>query len=907
MADFSPPLISGYVKLTRFSQIKIDKAYEDGFLSLRTAEPSLGTPTSRTLTEVGSAYYFPIFGISNTYLGSRKFSGNDSIMMRNRNIGIGGQTNPTFNVDISGSLRALEAQLTVLSASLIVPASVGTTTLSILYPSGVFINSDLTVNGNMRINNLTAESLVVTKFLSAANFFRNNEIITVLTLTGAAINTDISVTGNLTATNIFATSSINTPVLNANLINATNFNTTNMTVVCSLSVANDIYVNNIFGKIAIDPTSALVYNTNNQLTYSGTLDYTFTVHPTDKFSSDDVNVTRSPNGAYDLDQWPDNPSGAKDPGGFKPFFKSIQGVLDYVKRSGIFGNRLFIRVYGDVVNNEQRPNGVDGTTPTDRSGLYSSLRTVTGNLTSAFYSTEWLGSNYPHLTAAGLKGGEFIWSNDGNVPYGDIYGLIIETINFNQLQIIGHQNIGRFRNRNTPRNPDIAVNLGSGVTLTPHYNTGGEARDFYWGHKIMNLPPCNVSIRAYVWGGNPLSGFNTFGTQASSWKDVRTNHFVTFYPAYMDANTNMLTYMRDICLEFDSSTYINRGLFIETGYLNTMACSIACLGTSMYTDGALCLNSNQAVWRMGDYYASINPFFLARWDRRSSADIRALNVSRPDGELFDNINMMPAYGIAVIGNQMYDRPLYQPGEDPRNRKRPTLVWAETSKNTGLFTIRNGAGARLVDYGTPQRIYGYFGQHSTSIILDNSFNAPSIWHMFNNANLYTMPYYFRTNTFALSTRNVRFNNTGENPTRRVEFFDPTSLLERFNFQFCQFEGGFSYMVLNDWGLRSWTFGQVSPTIDYDYSPFASKNNNAVTPGYVFRTDGLADLSGSLFGIGAFNMIESFGSINIIGNRFLKLNTPEGLRRIENMGYGVMEDPLGGDFQPFDLDWYAESLR
>jgi hypothetical protein len=904
MASFSPPLISGYVKLTRFSQIKIDKAYEDGFLSLRTAEPSLGTPTGRTLTEVGSAYYFPVFGISNTYLGSRKFSGNDSIMMRNKNIGIN-NSNPQFNIDIFGSLRAIEAQITRLSAQFIVP-SPGATTLSLTYPSGVFINSDITANGNLLVRNITAENVFITNILSATNFFKENEIVTVLTLTGGFVDTNISVAGNLTASNIVALSSISAPTLSATQINSTNFNTTNMTVVNTLSVANDIYVNNIFGKIAIDPTSALVYNPNNQLTYSGSLNYTFTVHPTDKYATDDLDVTRSPNGLYDVDQFPNFPPGTNDPGGFKPFFQSVQAVLDYVRRSGIFGNVLFIKVFGDVVNNERRPNGL--TVPTDKSGTYSSLRTFTGNLTSAFYSTEWLGTNHPHLTAAGIKGGEFIWSDDGNVPYGDITGLELYPLNFNQLHIIGCQNIGRFKNRNTPRNPDIAVNTGSGVTLTPHYNTDGEARDFYLDGKVFNLPPANISLRAYVWGGNPAQGFGTFGTQASAWKDVKTNNFVNFYPVYIDINTVTIFLPRDVCFEMDSNTYISKGFFVESGYILGRAFSLAAQGTSMYTDGVICLNSNQSSLVLGSYYPSINPFFLARWDQRTTEDVRALNVQRPDGELHDSISMFPSYGIALIGNTMFDRFNFDPGQDPRNRKRPTLVWNEINRNTGLITVRNSAQCRFIDYGTPQRIYGYLGQHATTVILDNTFNAPSMFHFFNNAMLYTMPYYFRTETFQLSTKNVRFNNTGENPSLRQEFFDSDNPFEKYNFQFLQYEGGFSYASYYDWGLRTWTFGQVAATIDFDYTPFASRNNGAITPNFVFRTDGLADLSGSLFGLGAFNMIDSVaGGRNVIGNRFIRLNSPENLRLINTQGYGSMEDPLGGDFQPFDLDWYAESLR
>lgn len=903
MAEFSPPLISGYVKLTRFSQIKIDKAYEDGFVSLRTAEPSLGTPVGQTTrTEVGSAYYFPIFGIGRNYLASRKFTGNDTLMMRNNNIGFNNPF-PTFNFDISGSLRAIEGQIGTLSANALRP-SPGATTLSISYPSGVSIDGNVSVAGNLTVGSITAENVFITTLLTAQNFVRDTEVVYVLTLTGASVETDISITGNLTATNVFASSAIFTPVVNASAINARDFVTVTMTVASSLSVANDIYVNNIFGKIAIDPTSALIYNNNNQLTYSGSLNYEFFVHPTDKFSTDNLDTVRSPDGAWDNTVMSN--AGIDGNTRFKPFFKSIQGALDYIRRSGIFGNIITIRVFGDVVNNERRPNG--GTTPTDESGTYSSLRTVAGNLTSAFFSTEWLGANYPHLTAGGVKGGDFIWSTDGNALFGETTGIEFYNLNFNELRIEGNQNIGSYRNRNTPKNIDIALFAGSGVTQTPFYNSGGEALDYYHERKVFDMPPVNITQRIYVWGGNPLSGWNarfeTFNTPASNWTDLKTNNFITHTPVFYKANPTLFTQFRDICFEMESNTYKSRGFFVEQGFIRSVCSTWAILGTSMYQDGAISLNSGQVKFLADINYPTVDPFFLARWDQTSAAAVRALGVVRPDGELFDSINIFPQYGLAIVGNQTFDRQGFAAGEDPNNKKVPTLVWNETNPATGLFTIRDSAETRLWDHN-PNGTYGFRGQHPTSVILDGSFNAPSLYFMYNSAMLYTSPYVFRTSTFALSTKNINFNNTGQDPTFRRTFFDSNDVNEKYNFQFLRFGGGFSYYLYNDWGLRNWVFGQTPNTIDYEYTPFVCLNNGANNPDFVFLSNGFADLFGSLFGLGAFNMID--GGRNITGRRFMRVTSPQGLRRIDTLGYGLMEDPLGGDFQPFEMDWYAPSLR
>ncbi len=904
--ELTPPLISGYVKLTKFAQIRIDRAYESGFISLRTAEPSLGIPSSRTLTDGNAPYYFPIFGISDTYLGSRKYSGNDSIMMRNKNIGIN-NSNPQYSIDINGGLRAVNSIIPTLSTSFIVPSSNTNPVLNIKHTGGTYIENDLNVQGTTYVNNLTATNIVARNIQAQTTEFVNT-LLTVLTLTGASIDTDVSVTGNLTATNVIATSSVTTPIVNTQLINTSELFTTNMTVVSTLSVGSDIYVNNIFGKIAIDPTSALIYNPNNQLTFSGLLNYTFVVHPTDKFSTDDFNTVRSPRGEYDVVNYYTPPGVDPLPGVYRPFFKSIQGVLDYVERSGLFGNQLSIRVFGDVVNNERRPTGLGSITPEDESGNYSSLKTVTGNLTSAFYSTEWLGANYPALTAAGIKGGEFVWSLDGNNPFGQIYGIVLPNLNFNTIFIRGNQNIGRFNNRNTPKNIDVALLAGSGIEQTPFYNINNDARDFYWDHKICDMPPCNISQRVYVWGGNPLSGFGTFGEDPNLWLDLKTNNFITYYPVYLETPTTLAFIFRDLSFEFDSNTYINRGFFVESGYLSLVSSTIAMLGTSMYLDGALSLHSSNTRLHIATNYSSVDPFFLFIWDVTSSAtgvnrvlgiqdaaQIRDnLQVLRPDGQQYDSRNIFPHYGLAIIGNP--------PG------KQPTLVWNETNKQCGLITLRNGAQARVLTFATNQRTYGFLGNHGSMVILGGQFNAPSLYHVNNNVMLMNTQWVFRTDNFALSAKNVRFNNTGEDPTNRLEFFNSTDPKERFNFQYLQFEGGFTNYQMNSDSLRvlrPWAFAQIETTPDAQYSSFISINNNADEPGYTFATTNLVDLSGSLFSLGSFNQIK--GDNNIFGNRFLRTIQPQQLKRIGEFGYGFVIDPIGGNSAPYEMDFYAPSLR
>jgi hypothetical protein len=547
--------------------------------------------------------------------------------------------------------------------------------------------------------------------------------------------------------------------------------------------------------------------------------------------------------------------------------------------------------------------------PTDESGTYSSLRTTTGNLTSAFFSTEWLGSNYPHLTAAGIKGGEFIWSADGNALFGQTVGLEFYDINFNTVRIHGCQNIGSRRNRNTPKNVDIALLAGSGFEETPFYNREGEALDYYHNNKIFDMPPVNITQRLYVWGGDALSGWNnrfdTFNTPASNWTDVNTRNTISHTPVFYQTNPTLFLEVRNVCFEMISNSYISRGFYMDRGYMRSISSSWAALGTSMYRDGVISLNSEQAKLVADVTVPSVNPFFLARWDQTDSDDIRALGVVRPDEELFDNINMFPTYGLAFIGNQIYDRQGFAPGEDPDNRKVPTLIWNETNPNTGLLSLRDGAQCVLWDHN-PSQTYGYRAEHASSIILENAFNAPSLYFLYNGANLYNGPYVFRTNTFALSTKNINLNTEGESPSYKLTFYQPDEFSdERFNFQALRFDGGFSYYSYVDYGLRSWVFGQTTANIDYEYTPFVSVNNGANNPNFTFLSNGFADLSGSLFGLGSFNMMD--GRRNVSGRRFLRITSPQGLRRIDSLGYGLLEDPIGGDFQPFEMDWYAPSLR
>jgi hypothetical protein len=334
--ETTPPSVSNSVKLANLTDPNINtRAYQEGYISLPFVEPSLGVPTGNTLTESNSSYYFPVFGINNNYSLSRKFTGNDSLVLRNKNLGVN-NPNPQFNVDVSGTVRSTAATITTLSANNIVP-SAGNTNITFSAVSGIVFNSNVNITGQTTVNNLTANNLLTTNFNAVCAQF-TDIIINTVVLTGGQINNAVSISGNVSATNAFILSSTRTGTLVANSINTNLLSAQTLIVGNSLSAKNDIYATNIFGRIQIDPTSPFSYNGDNQLTFNRNIDYYVGVKPTDPFSSDDVNLPRTTTGQYSAVGF--------DVEGFilKPFFKNIQAAIDYGAVNGLQGNSYNIFV-----------------------------------------------------------------------------------------------------------------------------------------------------------------------------------------------------------------------------------------------------------------------------------------------------------------------------------------------------------------------------------------------------------------------------------------------------------------------------------------------------------------------------------------------------------------------------------
>jgi hypothetical protein len=875
--DSKPTPISGLIKLTKLSYLANNKARNAGFVSLETAEPSLGLPSGRTLTSPGTAYYFPIFAISDDYEISRKYTGRDTLSFKNRNVGYN-NTDPIFNFDINGSLRATNANIVTLSTAVLNPTTVGGSLL-MNYTGGVQVSSTLNVLGNVIVPILSAGTVTTNRIAAASAFFVNTYL-TVFTLTGADIYVpganagDVTTTGNVTATNMFAASSIRANTLSAARL-ITNALTANVaTITNTLSVGQDLYAANIYGKLDLDPTSALYYNSDNRLSYSGSLNYEFAVYPGEPNSTDDPNISRTTSGDV---------SAAKVSGGaLKPFFKSINGAFNYARVNGLFGNAFIVRVYGDIVEGERRPNTV--TTLTDDSGKYSGLTTRTGNLTSAFYSSEWLEANRPALYNAGIRGGEFIWSLDNEAPYGDVEHIKIEDLSFPYIYISGRQNVGSANNRKDNTGL-IALNDAS----TPWYTyEGNPVENYDWDRKVFNIPPTNIAFRVYVCSNASLK-FGQFTNNPEDWQTVKTNQNVVYRPFVKNSNSRL--YIWDLCFEIDSSALYTSCFDLQAGDTYAANLTFATLGNTMYHKGVINVDTTAFLGAWG--ILQLDPFYLfylnaATWPWPT----RSIN----GGPVFDSPYTFPSYTFAFVGN-------------PKG-KSPTNISTGIDNNIGFINIVNGGSYINRVYRGPA-IVGGNSQLPSSIILDRSYNASSFINVTNNANVQHDDQIYRTENFGLSTLNITFNNVGLTPSFLLQYYKETDPQLLYNFEFVKFNSSFSTIYLLRFGTKLWSFsieeGDSKPS--YENNTYLSINNGADDSNYKFLQNGTVDLSGSVATIGKYNNIVGYNSVGtaVIGNRYLgETASIEDLQFYDTTDIFKISTPLSfGNF--YTLSYYASSLR
>jgi hypothetical protein len=106
MAETTPPSAGSNYYLRPLNENVNRLAYENNFINIAAAEPSLGVPSDFSYYNNSTTYYFPVIAVADNYGDSRKFTNkcNDFVYF-NGNIGVGTAT-PSEKLTILGGLSA---------------------------------------------------------------------------------------------------------------------------------------------------------------------------------------------------------------------------------------------------------------------------------------------------------------------------------------------------------------------------------------------------------------------------------------------------------------------------------------------------------------------------------------------------------------------------------------------------------------------------------------------------------------------------------------------------------------------------------------------------------------------------------------------------------------------------------
>lgn len=845
------PNIGDSVKLKKLTDPTLNRnAYANGFIDLASVEPSLGLPSGTTNTVPDSAYYFPIIGIDPYHANSRKFTGNDSLIFKNKNLGINNQ-NPVYDLDINGNLNVLSgANIQTLSAINLVPSSLSNT-LSVQYPGGVNFNSDVYFNNNIFVNNAVATSLV-TSYLSALSSNITNKITVTLTLSNANVNT-LNITGNLTANNITVLNTLSSYSISASNIIANSITSNTLTINNQLSVGGDIYASNVHGYIDLDPNSILKYN-GTLLSINTSNNYTFAVRPSDSYSTDDPNVPRTLQGSFD------SSTSVFESNFYKPFFKTLRGALNYVDNINLTGNSLYIYIDEDIVEGESQRPAVPN--PNDNSGNYISPQSYNGNMRGAFYSTEWLTQHYPNMVTNGIKGGNFYWSSDGNIISGfENYITIGPEINFDNIIVQGRTEIGVSKNIDTNTPP-----------LKMWTNEG----------KIYDTPSNKISFRTYY--NNTTASFGNFGNQNS--QSIYNNWIALSgmplprYARPLQFGSKSIVSFRNLILEFDSNAYDSSAVIVyDGGQVNLSNITIALLGTAPYAYGAICSYQSPSWVSIRGTDNQLDPYY---YSSSLTYPYRNKNSLIP--------NAAPYYypgHFTVIGN-------------PSNRNIPTML------TRGFLIATNGGTINHYDYGATSRNYGYGSLLNMCSILDGNFNSDCYYYFENNTTGRDVSQFLvKGNTFALSSYayNDSFLPTPFNFNKPLNFryFKFSSSFSKVNYS--------ASSDLYTWNCNS---GANYPgTVKHFYYPFNynGKHNADSTDPYLYNPSSYTvNLSAFIYGTNT-NLIDTGSNYVDVTSKWIlyyrPLSDPQGMANFNE--YYTITSPDAAPAQDYTLGYYRTSTR
>lgn len=766
-----------------------------------------------TRTKPNERYYFPVIAWGRSYLtnfllldinyqNTRAYTGDDTLTLYNKKIGWNNPT-PTFTFDISGSLFSTEAT-TLTSVIKSINNIPGHEDIKFDFDGAVTINAAVSVNNNFVTNTLTALNLYITNFTELST---RRDIITLRDQrdlpTGFTPNFYVQALTGLSAGNLIVDEQalIRKTINVIQAVSALNITSTENSIIKTNTRVSTITADGtIYGLINLDPSESnpLEYNERGELTLKRDSDIAFGIKPSDSYSTDDNSLTRSLTGGWDNDH--DVPSDIKIQ---KPYFQSLFGVHDYITSRGLFGNNLTVYLFEDVIAGEARPNrntsslfqsgkypglhrtGSDSLDPTGPGGIdpgdrYATVPVLCANVPGAFsrpnatrdhnnnfygaqfYTTEWLGSNYPSLTAAGLRGGHYCWYKT------DSLGNRLSASSVFGPRWVGWTDVPRFRKQTFCG----LHNIGPRVSGNPNYN-------FFTPIKPFDQPSPKFIIRNYLCS-DPNLRFGNFGTgNPKPWIMVSHGETNNIYPwarsSYFGFSNANQYYFKNLGFEYEhNSIDATPALWVQgSAYYSNILISNKGRGRNVYgticrEDGFATLPRSKAFW-CGEY--QIDPDFLrpSRWNSVTKTFTTEWSGIRGA----TGPNYYPGFAVAAHGN-------YTPGTAEYNyfgynrnlggvRRDGFLVGDYGGGSAGSFFSKgfeNATSSYVVDYATEGREIGRNSQLQSSIILDGFYNFggdtwdPSIFEITRTASQAFAGNIFRTATLSTTYRAMDWRNYNE---------------------------------------------------------------------------------------------------------------------------------------------------
>ena len=825
-----------------------------------------------TPTKPDERYYFPIiawgrdfetnfFLLDINYQNTRAFTGKDTLSLYNKKIGWNNPT-PTFSFDISGSLFSTEAT-TLTSIIKSINNIPGYEDLKFNFDGVVTINASVSVNNNFTTNSLSAINLYVTNFTQLST---RRDIITLGNETDLPSNFTpnfyVQALTGLSAGNLI----VNEQAIVRNNINviqsvsALNFITTNDTVIKTNTRVSTITADGtIYGILNLDPSESnpLEYNENNQLTLKRESDIAFGIKPSDTYSTDDNSFTRNLTSSWDNDH--DVPSDIKIQ---KPYFQSLYGVHDYITSRGLFGNNLTVYLFEDVIAGEATPNkhtsalfqsgkyprlhrtGSDTLDPTGPGGvmpddLYATVPVLCANVPGSwsrpsatlghdnrfygvqFYTTEWLGSNYPSLTAAGLRGGHYSWFKtdalgnplSASAVFGPRWVTWSDAPRFRKQTFCGMHNIG-------PR-----------VSGNPAYN-------YFTPVKPFDQPSPKFIIRNYICY-DPNLRFGDFGTgDPKPWimvsRGENSNKYSYSRASYFVFSNENRYFFKNLGFELEHNSIDSTPAVWVQGsasYSNILVSNKGrgrnVYGTICREDGFATLPRSKSFW-CGEY--QIDPDFLrpSRWNNNTKTFTTEWSGIR--GAV--GPNYYPGFAVAAHGNYTPGTPEYDHFgyNDSLGgvRRDGWLVGDYYRGSAGSFFSKgfeNATSSYIFDNATEGREIGKNSQLQSSIILDGFFNLggdtwdPSMFEVTRTTTQLFAGNLFRTATLSSTYRAISYMKYDQAITlspndSHIELANQMLLTYRDdlgdyrNFSFFQLAGMSNYWSYSNY-LTPWSLYYINP--------------------------------------------------------------------------------------------------